>query len=66
MLHSCLTHFMGVVISKAVISPICYVCDLLIKSVCLLPGFSDTQYVMATSMVSDALSYLCQELLATG
>lgn len=55
MLHSCPTHFMGVGISKAEISPICYVCDLLIKSVCLLPRFSDTQYVMATSMVSDAL-----------
>lgn len=71
MLHSCPTHFMGVGISKAeiwsdLIWPICYVCDLLIKSVCLLPRFSDTQYVMATSMVSDALSYLCQELLATG
>lgn len=66
MLHSCPTHFMGVGISKAEISPICYVCDLLIKSVCLLPRFSDTQYVMATSMISDALSYLCQELLATG
>lgn len=65
-LHSCPTPFMGVGISKVEMSPICYICDLLIKSVCLLPRFSDTQYVMATSMVSDALSCLCQELLATG